>query len=149
MSSDQHLDQELQSHDIRPTYQRLKVLGCLHELQGHPTAEEIHARLLSEIPPLSLATVYNTLHTFVEKGLARVISIDGIDQRYDILLQDHGHFKCDRCGVISDFSIDIDSIPMESLAQYQIRARNVYFNGLCPNCLNQLKSQKEEIINGQ
>ena len=149
MLSDQVLYQELQSHDIRPTYQRLKVLGCLHELHGHPTAEEIHARLSAEIPPLSLATVYNTLHTFVEKGLAHVISIDSIDQRYDLILQDHGHFKCDRCGTITNFSIDIDSIPMESLAHYQIRARNVYFNGLCPNCLNQLKTQMEEIINGQ
>ncbi len=142
-SSIEFLKCELSKNGLRPTYQRIKVFEYLHQKQGHPTVDEIFDFLSPEIPSLSKTTIYNTLHSLVEVGLARVIQIDGIEQRYDVALHNHGHFKCERCGSITNFKIDIDRFPADELAQFEIREKNVYFNGLCPNCLSQQKEKKE------
>lgn len=137
---------ELQKKDIRPSYQRIKVLEYMHQKGGHPTVDEIYHVLSPEIPSLSKTTIYNTLHTFVEAGLIRAVNIDGAEQRYDLMLFTHGHFKCDSCGTITNFSIDIDCIAPEELNEFDIRERNVYFRGLCPNCCvtrtNQINKEK-------
>jgi Fur family transcriptional regulator, peroxide stress response regulator len=122
---------------IRPSYQRLKILEYLRLHTGHPTVEEIFNYLSPDIPSLSKATVYNTLHTFSETGVVRTVHIDGDEMRYDIILSNHGHFKCDVCGRITNFAIDIDRVPTGDLARFKIKDKNVYFNGICPDCQNQ------------
>ena len=119
------------------------MLEYLVKEHGHPTVDDIYAFLSPQIPSLSKATIYNTLNCFVKAGLARVIRINGEEKRYDIALHNHGHFNCERCGTIINFKIDIDSIRIDDLAQFEIRGKNVYFNGLCPNCLSQQKQEQE------
>ncbi|MDY0282859.1 MAG: Fur family transcriptional regulator [Salinivirgaceae bacterium] len=128
------LTNEIKKKGIRPSYQRIKVLEYLHQLNAHPTADEVFQALVPEIPTLSKTTVYNTLHAFVDAGLVRVVNIDEIELRYDIMLSNHGHFKCEACGMIINFDIDIDSFPTNGLQEFQVNERNVYFTGLCPNC---------------
>jgi Fur family transcriptional regulator, peroxide stress response regulator len=139
--TDKRLKQELINVGIRPSYHRLCVLEYLQQNINHPTVEEIFASLSQQIPTLSRMTIYNTLHRFAEAGLINVISIDGIEQRYDIQLHPHGHFKCDNCGKITNFAINIDALVTGDLQQFQIKSRNVYFNGLCPVCLNHKKEE--------
>ena len=129
---------------IRPSYQRVKVLECLYRKRGHPTVEEIFRSLAPDIPSLSKVTIYNTLHTFVKAGLVRIVDIDDSEMHYDITLVNHGHFRCESCGSIINFAIDIDRIPIEDLNQFEIMEKNVYFKGLCPNCLNQSSTTKKE-----
>jgi Fur family peroxide stress response transcriptional regulator len=105
--------------------------------------EDIFHDLSYQIPSLSKTTIYNTVHTFVETGLVRLISIDGFDARIDLTTENHGHFKCDRCGSIFNFAINIDSVPVDELRHFQIKAKNVYFNGICPNCLNKIKDRED------
>ena len=128
---------ELKSKGIRPSYQRVKILDFLYQVNSHLTADMIYRSLLKEIPTLSKATIYNSLHSFVDAGLVRVINIDDDEMRYDVVLADHGHFKCDSCGSIYNFAIDINSIPFDELNQFQVNEKNVYFKGLCPNCVDQ------------
>ncbi|MBN1371150.1 MAG: transcriptional repressor [Anaerolineaceae bacterium] len=137
------LKNELVKKDIRPSYHRIKVLEYLHAHENHPTADEIYAELHSQIPTLSKTTVYNTLNSFVEAGLARAISIDGVERRFDITVIDHGHFRCDRCGAIINFSIDLNALAVHGLEGFQVTGKNVYFSGLCPSC-NQLQIQEKE-----
>lgn len=137
------LKNELVKKDIRPSYHRLKVLEYLHAHEDHPTADEIYANLHPQIPTLSKTTVYNTLNSFVEAGLARVVSIDGVEKRFDITLFDHGHFRCDRCGAIINFAIDINALAVHGLEGFQVAGRNVYFTGLCPDCNHPNSEYKE------
>jgi Fur family transcriptional regulator, peroxide stress response regulator len=137
----QSLTRQLTSMVIRPSYQRIKVLEYLYEKGGHPTADEIFRALSSEIPSLSKVTIYNTLHTFVAKGLVRVVDIDDAELRYDITLASHGHFLCESCGTIFNFEVDIDQIPVRGLTQFSVNQKNIYFKGLCPNCLHLLDHQ--------
>jgi len=143
-ASIEFLTKKLTNRDIRPSYQRIKVLEYLYRKGGHPTVDEIFRALSPDIPSLSKVTIYNTLHTFVEMGLVRAIDIDDTEMRYDITLSNHGHFLCEACGTIFNFEVDIDQIPIEGLNQFKITEKNVYFKGLCPNCLNQLSHRKKE-----
>ncbi len=140
----QVIKDQLVRKGIRPSYQRIKVLEYLHQNKGHPTVDEIFNFLSPDIPSLSKTTIYNTLHAFVEAGLVRLVNINDDEMRYDILLSDHGHFQCEACGTIFDFAVDIDRIPIDGLNRFEINEKNVYFKGLCPNCLSQQKTRKKE-----
>jgi Fur family peroxide stress response transcriptional regulator len=136
------LSEQLRSKDIRPSYQRIKVLEYLYQKGGHPTVDEIFRALSADIPSLSKVTIYNTLHTLIAAGLVRVVAIDHAEKRFDITLTSHGHFQCDACGTIYNFQVNIDQIPIDGLNQFEITQKNVYFNGLCPNCLRLSTPQK-------
>lgn len=131
------LTDQLKVKGIRPSFQRMKVLEYMYQKGGHPTADEIFRALSGSIPSLSKVTIYNTLHSFLEAGLLRVVEIDDTEKHYDITLDDHGHFQCEACGTIYNFQVNIDQFPIEGLAQFEITQKNVFFKGHCPNCLDQ------------
>mgnify|MGYP001685632591 CR=1 FL=1 len=70
-------------HGIRPSTQRIAIMQFLLDNHTHPTAEEIHLKLLPKIPSLSKTTVYNTMKLFIRKGVAIMIDIDGRNARFD------------------------------------------------------------------
>lgn len=136
--------EQLRNKGIRPSYQRIKVLEYMHQKGGHPTVDEIFRELAVDIPSLSKATIYNTLHALVEAGLVRVVEIDETEKRFDINLISHGHFQCEACGKIYNFQVNIDQTLVEGLDQFEITQKNVYFKGFCPNCLRTSKSRQGE-----
>jgi Fur family peroxide stress response transcriptional regulator len=128
------LARELAAKGVRASHQRLRVLAYLREHRNHPTAEEVYEHVLEEIPTLSRATVYNTLHLYAQTGLVRVVDTVAQETRYDDVLELHGHFRCDRCGSLVDFPIDVASLTPEGLFGYRVRERHVTYKGLCPSC---------------
>jgi Fur family transcriptional regulator, peroxide stress response regulator len=141
------LTEQLKSKDIRPSYQRVKVLEYMYHKGGHPTVDEVFRALSADIPSLSKGTIYNSLHTFVDAGLVQVVDIDETEKRYDITLTSHGHFQCEVCGTIYNFQVNIDQVPIDGLNQFEITQKNIYFRGLCPNCLDLPISRKKEKTN--
>jgi len=73
----------------------------------------------------------------------RVINIEDNETRYDIVLENHGHFKCESCGSISNFSIDVDLLKSDDLQHFKIHDKNVYFKGICPGCLANISNKNE------
>lgn len=136
------LKKELKLKNIYLSHQRLKVLEYLTLNQCHPTVDQIFTDLQKEIPTLSKTTVYNTLRILTDTGLVRVITIEDNETRYDIEIENHGHFKCESCGVIYNFSIDIDSLKSKDLNNFKINDKNVYFKGVCPRCLSYISKNK-------
>jgi Fur family peroxide stress response transcriptional regulator len=133
----------LTEKNIKPSYQRIKILEYLNENITHPTVNDIFNSLVKEIPILSKATVYNTLELFKNANLAKVVTIEDNETRYDSRVHNHGHFKCDLCGSIYDFEINIDGLVINSLEYFKINDKNVYFTGTCPKCLNNDKTNKK------
>ncbi|MDP3386009.1 MAG: transcriptional repressor [Eubacteriales bacterium] len=131
----QDLTSLLVQNNIRPSYQRIKILEYLHGHHIHPTADDIFNALISEIPTLSKSTVYNTLDLFISNNLARLLSIEDTEARYDIVMNNHGHFKCVSCGEIFNFDIDIENTVIKELDGFSIKDKNVYFKGICAKCL--------------
>jgi Fur family transcriptional regulator, iron response regulator len=78
---------------LRPTRQRMS-LGWLLFAKGdrHVTAELLYDEATRARVPVSLATVYNTLHQFTEAGLLRELAVDGSKAYFDTNIGDHHHF---------------------------------------------------------
>jgi Fur family iron response transcriptional regulator len=78
---------------LRPTRQRMS-LGWLLFAKGdrHVTAELLFEEATRARVPVSLATVYNTLHQFTEAGLLREVAVDGSKTYFDTNTGDHHHF---------------------------------------------------------
>lgn len=125
--------------NINLSHQRLKVLEYLTKNQCHPTVEQIFSDLKKDISTLSKTTVYNNLRMLSEAGLVRIVAIEDNETRYDVITECHGHFKCESCGTIYDFRIDMDSLTCKDLNSFQVNDKNVYFKGLCPRCLSKYK----------
>ena len=78
---------------LRPTRQRMS-LGWILFAKGdrHITAEMLYEEASKAKVPVSLATVYNTLHQFTEVGLLRQVAVDGSKTYFDTNASDHHHF---------------------------------------------------------
>ncbi len=131
-----NVSEYLKEHDIKPSLQRIKIFEYLIHNENHPTVDTIYKELVKEIPTLSKTTVYNTLSLFMEKGIVRVITIEENETRYDADTDFHGHFKCEDCGKILDFDINIPQLNEDVLKDFNITEKHVYFKGKCKSCLN-------------
>jgi Fur family transcriptional regulator, iron response regulator len=78
---------------LRPTRQRMS-LGWILFAKGdrHVTAEMLYEEASKAKVPVSLATVYNTLHQFTEVGLLRQVAVDGSKSYFDTNASEHHHF---------------------------------------------------------
>jgi Fur family iron response transcriptional regulator len=78
---------------LRPTRQRM-ALGWILFARGdrHLTAEMLYEEATRAKVPVSLATVYNTLHQFTDVGLLRQVAVDGSKTYFDTNVSDHHHF---------------------------------------------------------
>jgi Fur family transcriptional regulator, iron response regulator len=83
----------LRDSGLRPTRQRIS-LGWVLFAKGdrHITAEGLYEEALKARVPVSLATVYNTLHQFRDAGLLRQVAVDGAKTYFDTNTSDHHHF---------------------------------------------------------
>jgi Fur family transcriptional regulator, iron response regulator len=87
------LKDKLRRVGLRPTRQRIS-LGWILFAKGdrHVTAELLYEEAMRARVPVSLATVYNTLHQFTEAGLLRQLAVDGSKSYFDTNMTEHHHF---------------------------------------------------------
>ena len=65
--------------------------------------------------PVSLATVYNTLHQFTEVGLLRQVAVDGSKTYFDTNVSDHHHFFVEGDNALVDIpnaDVSVDKLPV-------------------------------------
>ena len=93
-------------HDVglRPTQQRVELANLLigNKSHKHVTAEDLFEAAKKKKIPVSLATVYNTLHTFSDAGLINKIIVDGVRCYFDTRLDNHSHFYWEETGKLTD-----------------------------------------------
>jgi Fur family iron response transcriptional regulator len=106
----------LRSAKLRPTRQRLALARLLFEKgDRHVTAEQLHDEALTAAVPVSLATVYNTLHQFVDAGLLRAVVVDTARSYFDTNIADHHHFFFEESGKLMDIAgdrIEVTNLPV-------------------------------------
>ncbi len=106
----------LRSAGLRPTRQRLALARLLFaEGDRHVTAERLHEEAVASQVPVSLATVYNTLHQFTEAGLLRAVAVEGAKTYFDTNTSNHFHFFCENSAKLLD--IDTNAIRIEGLPE--------------------------------
>jgi Fur family transcriptional regulator, peroxide stress response regulator len=123
---------------IKLTHQRLEIFKELMTAADHPSAEDIHRRLQKRMPTVAIDTVYRTLATFDELGIARKVHLANNRNLFDTNLTPHHHFICDRCRKVEDIywpDFDKASLPEQVSGIGQVRSRHLELNGLCNTCL--------------
>ncbi len=106
---DKELTTELKQVGLRPTRQRLELLQLLRgNGDRHVTPELLHQEARNSGVKVSLATVYNTLNQFTDKGvLRRLITESGVTW-FDTNTSDHHHFYNEVTGQLTDFPVEAD-----------------------------------------
>ena len=95
--------ERLRAAGLRPTRQRVALAGLLLENGNrHVTAEQLHSEARAAAIPVSLATVYNTLHQFIQCGILRELVIEPGRSYFDTNLDNHHHFYCESTGLLQD-----------------------------------------------
>ena len=109
------LDNAMERSGQRSTKQREHIFALILEKRDHPTADEIYARAKSDMPTISLATVYNCLEALSESKLIRQVNFEREPTRYCPNLKPHAHFHCQDSGEVID--VDLPEPAIEQLKQ--------------------------------
>ena len=109
---------KLRSSGLRPTKQRLKICEILFNTEKtfHFTINDL-SKIISEKlnEKISLATVYNTVHAFKNKGYLKEISINSDKSYFDTNTSVHHHFFDEDTNELIDCNEnDIDSINVKN-----------------------------------
>ena len=106
----------LRDSGLRPTRQRLALAEILYGRGNrHISAEGLHEEAMVQRVPVSLATVYNTLHQFVEAGLLREVAIESTKTYFDTKTSNHFHFFFEEDGELED--IAVENLKVENLPE--------------------------------
>ena len=122
----------------RYSHQRERIYETVCGTKEHPTAQMVYDALRSEMPKLSLGTVYRNLSLL--ESLGEVIKISSGDScdRYDGNVGEHYHFACEDCGCVDDVPIPvdfaIDDIAHKALGA-KVKRHSTIFFGTCKKCL--------------
>jgi Fur family transcriptional regulator, iron response regulator len=99
--------ERLKQAGLRPTRQRLSLARILFSTgDRHVTAEQLHDEALKAEIPVSLATIYNTLHQFTNAGLLREVVVEPGRSYFDTNTSDHHHFFHEQVGQLEDIPGD-------------------------------------------
>lgn len=110
-----NIETRLRTCGLRPTRQRVALADLLFAKgDRHLTVEELHEEAGAAGVPVSLATVYNTLHQFTEAGLIRVLAVESAKTYFDTNVSDHHHFFVEGRNEVLDIpvsNLEIGNLP--------------------------------------
>lgn len=133
------------SAGMNMTPQRVVIYRALLESQDHPSPEVLRDRVQSQLPAVSLATIYKTLDVLVGLGLAAEVPVTGNTKRYDGNMGVHHHLVCTACGSVADttdVSLSKISLP-KGLHGFLPKGYSVHIHGLCSSCRTTSPKEKK------
>jgi Fe2+ or Zn2+ uptake regulation protein len=122
---------------LRATRQRIAVLTLLRADRGHPTALQVHRRLVARHPNVSQKTVYEVLNALVDVGLVRRVTEGAGAARYEARPERHDHAHCRGCGRLFDVPAKSDETirsRAETPKGFRIDGVQVTLEGHCARC---------------
>ena len=127
----------LKAHGFQVTYQRLAIYRALHNSTEHLSAEEIHQKVLTRFPMISLGTVYKSLEKFYEAGLVQKISTMTDVARYETKIDSHHHLFCIKCQAIHDIDDPIGEkeLLLPEGHGFEVLEHEVIVRGCCSKCV--------------
>lgn len=134
---DRELIAALRAGGHRVTAPRLAVHRHLRRQPEHVTAEQVHRDLATELPGLSLATVYATLDLLAGLQLVRRMSTPLGVALFDSRVEPHHHLLCRSCGAIVDVSSPVDMADARAAAEaqgFRVEHGELQLTGLCAAC---------------
>ncbi|MCX6945144.1 MAG: transcriptional repressor [Verrucomicrobiota bacterium] len=126
------LAQRLANSGLRFTPQREVIYDVLLSKRDHPTADEVYARVRTDMPNISLATVYNCLETLVQCNLVRAVNFERGPTRYCPNLHPHAHFHDEQSGSTHDIDLPAELLEKVSAVLppgYDAKSVEIIFRG--------------------
>ena len=137
-SQDVVLRRTLQENGHRYTDQRAAVFRLVAHSRVHPTAEDVFLGVRTEVPGISLATVYKSLETLVSCGLAKKLNPADGSARFCGRTEPHHHARCLACGSVSDIAGELgdsEIAPLRSRAHgFHLVGYELEMTGYCSDC---------------
>jgi Fur family peroxide stress response transcriptional regulator len=124
-------------HGIAMTHQRQVLYEVMQGMEGHPSPEEVYARVKRKVPAISLATVYKNIHLFVESGIFRKMSMHHGSVRVEMNEADHHHIVCSKCKAITDIEekeLGLTPARRRLADGFLVERYSVDVIGLCTKC---------------
>ncbi len=119
------------------THQRQVIYDVLCAVEGHPSPEEVYARVKRRIPSISLATVYKNLHLFIDSGIFQQVSLHHGSMRVETNQNPHHHLLCTQCKTILDIEPELLGFvetPRQLPGGFRVERLSVDVLGICANC---------------
>ena len=101
---------KLRASGLRPTKQRLKICEVLFQREKtfHFTINDLAKSISGQLnEKISLATVYNTVHAFKDKGYLKEISVNSDKSYFDTNITNHHHFFDEDTNELIDCDHDV------------------------------------------
>ncbi len=136
MRSPADLAAAFRSSGRKLTPQRERIFRILHDNPTHPTAEAVHAEVVSDMPSVSLRTVYSTLHELAEMGELVQLDLGTGSARFDPNVSDHHHLVCDACGLVQDIDLVAPAFELDDDVRpgFHVDAVQIVLRGRCAAC---------------
>jgi Fur family ferric uptake transcriptional regulator len=121
---------------IRRTKQREAIERAIAIAAGPLSPREILTRAAVEVPKLSLATVYRTLHRLLDEGLVASVSIPGHPDRWESAATagHHHHFHCDRCDAVYNIPGCVPGVDQLAPRDFVVTGHELLLTGTCGRC---------------
>ncbi len=136
-ASDEAFIAELRARGLRATPQRVVLHGILRGIHGHITAEELLEKATSQLPSVSLPTIYAALALLEDIGHVHRVSALGGTTIYDTRRTPHQHVVCRVCGNLWDLEAQVDTeaaIRAATGAGFGSLSAQVTVQGVCAGC---------------
>jgi Fur family peroxide stress response transcriptional regulator len=130
-------------HGLTATHQRQVLYEVMQTMPGHPSPEEVYARVKKRIPAISLATVYKNIHLFIESGVLKEVSLHHGSLRVEMNSHVHHHMVCSRCKNIADIEEkDLGMMPKRQRLPggFQVERYAIDVIGICAACQQQQRN---------
>ena len=124
-------------HGLAATHQRQVLYEVMQTMPGHPSPEEVYARVKMRVPAVSLATVYKNIHLFIEKGVLQQLSPHHGALRVELNTVAHHHMVCSHCKAITDIDEkNLGALPalLELAEGFQVQRYSIDVIGICAAC---------------
>ncbi len=121
----------------RKTKQKEVIMGVVKNTHCHPTANWVYEQVKQEIPNISLGTVYRNLKSLRQGGEIQELNFNGAMSRFDGTVQNHYHFRCERCERIFDLDEPVNKTlndRIERKTDFKVVDHRLEFYGRCSNC---------------
>ena len=139
---DDHREQArelLRARGLRITAPRLAVLTALLDKHRPTTAQELIGT--AETQGMDQVTVYRTLNTLVEEGIAQAVGTTDRGRRFEVhacagCRYDHAHIECRRCGAMRWLEeANLPPLPVPPVvAGFRVEEARLLLYGTCAPC---------------
>ena len=134
MRSPAELTELFREQGYKVTPQREAVFRVLDGNDAHPTAESVHAAVISDMPSVSLRTVYGVLNDLAAMGELQLLDMGTGSTRFDPNVGDHHHVVCSSCGEVRDVYVRGSGPNVSDLDGFHVESTDIVFRGLCASC---------------